>query len=49
MGLFGKSEPQKLNVVTGPRGVPARNESPSVAPQTLIGDENDHQRRVECQ
>ena len=37
MGLFGKSEPQKLNVVTGPRGVPARNESPSVAPQTLIG------------
>ena len=37
MGLFGKSEPQKLNVVTGPRGVPAQNESPSVAPQTLIG------------
>ncbi len=23
--------------MTGPRGVPARNESPSVAPQTLIG------------
>ena len=37
MELFGKSEPQKLNVVTGPRGVPAQNESPSVAPQTLIG------------
>ena len=37
MGLFGRSEPKKLNIATGPRGVPARNESPSVAPQTLIG------------
>ncbi len=37
MGLFGKSKPQKLNLATGPRGVPARNELPSVAPQTLIG------------
>ena len=35
--MFGKSKPQKLNLATGPRGVPARNELPSVAPQTLIG------------
>ena len=37
MGLFGKSEPQKLNVATGPRSASAQNETPSVAPHTFIG------------
>ena len=37
MGLFGKAKPQKLNLATGAHGVPARDESPSVAPQTLVG------------